>query len=175
MRMFGRVLVTAIAVLGLLGASAAPGFADEKGNLTDFSSMTPVTGAAVGTINDRGVKGGGLPWVISTGVGTVGQDGTVDVTVTGLIIVVPPINGRNPVPFFRATVSCLTPDGVVNVSTGLFPARPATRTSTQLSIFRVRAGSRSSSWSPRRAHGSRSRTPIRSPSPSLPTTWGGRP
>jgi len=125
MRRFGRVLATAIAVLGLLGASAAPGFADEKGNLTDFSSMTPVTGAAVGTINDRGVKGGGLPWVISTGVGTVGQDGTVDVTVTGLIIVVPPINGRNPVPFFRATVSCLTPDGVVNVSTGLFPASPA--------------------------------------------------
>ena len=125
MRIFGRVLVTAITVLGLLGASAAPAMADEKGNLTDFSSMTPVTGAAVGTINDRGIKGGGLPWVISTGAGTVGQDGTVDVTVTGLIIVVPPINGRNPVPFFRATVSCLTPDGVVNVSTGLFPASPA--------------------------------------------------
>src|SRR5258708_9158244 len=125
MRIFGRVLVTAITVLGLLGASAAPAWADEKGNHTDFSSMTAVTGAAVGSINDRGSRGGGLPWVSSTGAGTVGQDGTVDVTVTGLIIVVPPINGRNPVPFFRATVSCLTPDGVVNVSTGLFPASPA--------------------------------------------------
>ena len=125
MRMFGRLLVTAATVLGLLAASAAPTFADEKGNLTDFSSMTPVTGAAVGTFNDRGIKGGGLPWVISTGTGSVGQDGTVAVTVTGLIIVVPPVNGRNPVPFFRATVSCLTPDGVVNVSTGLFPASPA--------------------------------------------------
>jgi hypothetical protein len=36
MRIFGRVLVTVITVLGLLGASAAPSFADEKGNLTDF-------------------------------------------------------------------------------------------------------------------------------------------
>ena len=125
MRVFGRVLVTVVTVLGLLGASAVPTFADEKGNLTDFSSMTPVTGAAVNTINDRGIKGGGLPWVISTGAGTVGQDGTVDVTVTGLIIVVPPIGGRNPVPFFKATVSCLTPDGVVNVSTATFPASSA--------------------------------------------------
>src|SRR5260370_33708176 len=87
--------------------------------------MGAVAGAAVGTINDRGIKGGGLPRVIWAGAGQVGEDGTVDVTVTGLIIVVPPINGRNPVPFFRATVSCLTPDGVVNVSTGLFPASPA--------------------------------------------------
>ena len=46
MRIFGRLLVTAITVLGLLGASAAPTFADEKGNLADFSSMTaiPVAG-----------------------------------------------------------------------------------------------------------------------------------
>ena len=122
MRVFGRLFATAICVAGLTAASAAPTLADEKGNLTDFSSMTGVTGGAVGTVNDRGIKGGGLPWVISTGSGTVGHDGTVDVTVTGLIITVPPVNGINPVPFFKATVSCLTPKGVVNVSTGNFPA-----------------------------------------------------
>jgi len=118
MRIFGRVVVTVLCVGGLIAASAVPTFADEKGNLTDFSSMTPVTGGAVGTINDRGIKGGGLPWVISSGSGTVGHDGTVDVTVSGLIIVVPPVNGKNPVGLFKATVSCLTPTGVVNVSTG---------------------------------------------------------
>jgi hypothetical protein len=123
MRMFGRVLVTAITVLGLLGASAAPALADEKGNLTDFSSMTPVTGAAVGTFNDRGIKGGGLPWVISTGTGTVSQQGVVDVTVTGLVI--PALGGTNPAPKFEATVSCLTPDGVANVSTGSADASPS--------------------------------------------------
>jgi hypothetical protein len=125
MRMFGRLLATAICVAGLVAASAAPTLADEKGNLTDFSSMTPVTGGAVGAINDRGIKGGGLPWVITSGTGTVSLQGAVDVTVTGLIIVVPPVNGRNPVPFLKATVSCITPDGVVNVSTANFPASMA--------------------------------------------------
>src|SRR5215471_20773471 len=114
---FVRVLVLAIGALGLLAASAAPAAADEGGNLTDFSSMTPVTGAAVGTVNDRGIKGGGLPWVITSGSGSVDRQGDVSVSVKGLIIVVPPINGKNPVPFFKATVSCITPDGVVNVST----------------------------------------------------------
>jgi hypothetical protein len=120
MRLFARVLVPAIGALGLLAASAASAGADEGGNLTDFSSMTPVTGAAVGTVNDRGIKGGGLPWVITSGTGTVSLQGDVDVTVTGLVI--PVLGNRNPVPFFKATVSCLGPSGVVNVSTGNFPA-----------------------------------------------------
>ena len=124
MRIFGRVLITALCVAGMVAASALPTFADEKGNLTDFSSMTAVTGNAVGTFNDRGIKGGGLPWVISSGAGTVSHDGTVDVTVSGLIIVVAPVNGKNPIGLFKATVSCLTPEGVVNVSTGTAFASP---------------------------------------------------
>ena len=120
MRTFVRVLVLAIGALGLLAASAAPSAADEGGNLTDFSSMTPVTGSAVGTVNDRGIKGGGLPWAITSGTGTVSHQGTVDVTVTGLVI--PLLHNTNPVPRFKATLSCLGPEGVVNVSTGTFPA-----------------------------------------------------
>ncbi len=120
MRMFGRVLVTAITVLGLLGASAAPALADEKGNLTDFSSMTAI---AVGGTVARGITGGGLPWKITSGTGTVSQQGVVDVTVTGLVI--PSLGGINPAPKFEATVSCLTPDGVANVSTGSADASPS--------------------------------------------------
>lgn len=117
MRIFGRVLVTAVSVLGLLGASAAPAFADEKGNLTDFSSMTaiPVGGQVV-----RGIIGGGVPWVITSGTGTVSQQGVVDVTVTGLVL---KATGTNPIPSFEAIVSCLNTDGVpVNVPTTGFPA-----------------------------------------------------
>jgi hypothetical protein len=116
MRMFGRVLVTAITVLGLLGASAAPAFADEKGNLTGFSSMTaiPVGGQVV-----RGITGGGVPWAITSGTGTVSQQGVVDVTVTGLVL---KASGINPIASFEATVSCLTPDGIANVMTGGFSA-----------------------------------------------------
>src|SRR6266851_6704176 len=120
MRMFGRVLVTAITVLGLLGAGAAPAFADEKGNLTDFSSMTAIP---VGGLVVRNIPGGGLPWAITSGTGTVSQQGAVDVTVKGLVI--PSIGGINPIGSFEATVSCLTPDGVVNVSTGGFAASKA--------------------------------------------------
>jgi hypothetical protein len=116
MRMFGRILVTGVTVLGLLGASAAPTFADEKGNLTDFSSMTaiPVGGQVV-----RGITGGGVPWAIASGTGTVSQQGVVDVTVTGLVL---KATGTNPISSFEATVSCLTPDGTVNVMTGGFAA-----------------------------------------------------
>src|SRR5260370_36214305 len=120
MRMFGRVLVTAITVLGLLGASAAAALADEKGTLTDFSSMTAI---AVGGTVARGITGGGLPWKITSGTGTVSQQGVVDVTVTGLVI--PLLGGINPAPKFEATVRCLTPDGVANVSTASSHASPS--------------------------------------------------
>ena len=120
---FVRTLTTAIGAVGLLAAFAVPAVADEGGNLTDFSTMTPVTGSAVGAVNDRGIKGGGLPWVITSGSGTVSHKGVVDVTVTGLVI--PVLGNRNPVPFFKATVSCLGPTGVTNVSTGNFPASAA--------------------------------------------------
>jgi hypothetical protein len=85
--------------------------------------MTPVTGSAVGAVNDRGITGGGLPWVISAGSGTVSQQGMIDVTVTGLVI--PRLGNTNPVPLFKATLSCLGPGGVTNVSTGTFAASPA--------------------------------------------------
>lgn len=118
-----RILVPTIGVLGLLAVPAVRALADEGGNLTDFSTMTPVTGSAVGAVNDRGITGGGLPWAITSGSGTVSQRGTVDVTVTGLVI--PVLGNTNPVPFFKATVSCLGPRGVTNVSTANFPANAA--------------------------------------------------
>ena len=117
MRIFGRVLITALCAAGMVAASAVPTFADEKGNLTDFSSMTAIP---VGGMVVRGITGGALPWAITSGTGTVSQRGVVDVTVKGLVI--PALGGKNPVANFEATVSCLTPDGIVNVSTGRFNA-----------------------------------------------------
>jgi len=120
MRIFGRVVITAVCVGGLIAASAVPTFADEKGNLTDFSSMTAIP---VGGMVVRGITGGGLPWAITSGTGTVSQQGVVDVNVKGLVI--PSLGGINPIGTFEATVSCLTPDGIVNVSTGGFAASKA--------------------------------------------------
>jgi hypothetical protein len=120
---FIRTLITAVAALGLLATSAVAALADEGGNVTDFSTMTPVTGAAVGAVNDRGITGGGLPWVITSGSGFVSHQGKVDVTVTGLVI--PARGDTNPITSFNATVSCLGPSGVTNVSTPNFPASAA--------------------------------------------------
>lgn len=115
-----RLFVGAIGALTLVGAGAS-GVGAQGDTLVAFDSMTPVTGSAVGAVNDRGIKGGGLPWVITSGTGTVDHQGNVSVTVTGLIIPVlsPP---RNPIGAFSATVSCITPNGIQNVTTGLFPA-----------------------------------------------------
>jgi hypothetical protein len=87
--------------------------------------MIPVTGSAVGTVNHRGITGGGLPWAITSGTGELNRDGSLHVRVTGLVIPVAPFNGTNPVPQFAAIVSCLTPHRVVNVLTSNFPADTA--------------------------------------------------
>lgn len=113
----GRMLASGICAAALIATGAAPTLADEKGNLTDFSSMTAIS---VPGMVVRGIPGGGLPWAITAGTGAVSQQGAVDVTVIGLVI--PALGGINPVPLFEATVSCLTPSGVANVSTGAFPA-----------------------------------------------------
>ena len=119
-----RFLVAAVGALSLVGAGTVSVGADGRGDsLVSFDSMTAVTGSAVGAVNDRGIKGGGLPWVITSGTGLVDHQGDVLVTVKGLVI--PPLGNINPVPSFKAIVSCITPGGVVNVSTGNFPASMA--------------------------------------------------
>jgi hypothetical protein len=122
MQQWRRLLVAVLGAVSLVGAGAIGVSAHEGRTLVEFDSMTPVTGAAVGAVNERGIKGGGLPWAIRSGSGAVSKNGEVKVTVRGLVIPVAPFNGTNPVAKFGATVSCLTEQGVVNVSTGLFPA-----------------------------------------------------
>jgi len=121
MRAFRKLLVGTIGALSLVGLGSASVGAHSD-TLLEFNSMSPVTGAAVGAVNDRGLTGGGLPWVIKSGRGEVDGDGQVSARVKGLIIVVAPVNGKNPIANFSATVSCITPGGIVNVTSGLFPA-----------------------------------------------------
>lgn len=116
-----RFVLGIVGALSLAVAGTLTVGADAGGNqFVEFDSMTPVTGSAVGTFNDRGIKGGGLPWVITSAHGWVHSDGHVDVNVKGLVI--PVLGGINPVGSFKATVSCITPSGVKNVSTGSFDA-----------------------------------------------------
>jgi hypothetical protein len=118
--------MAALGAASLAAAGTVSVGADGRGDvLVSFDSMTPVMGAAVGAVNDRGIKGGGFPWAITSGKGSVDHQGDVSATVKGLVIPVAPFFGKNPVPVFKAVVSCITPDGVVNVSTSNFPASMA--------------------------------------------------
>src|SRR2546430_8948021 len=122
MRGWRRFLVATVGALSLVGAGSVSVAAHEGGSLIEFDSMTPVTGAAVGTVNDRGIKGGGLPWAINSGSGEVSRHGHVSVEVTGLVLAAGSNTGTNPIGTFAGTVSCLTPHGIVNVRTASFPA-----------------------------------------------------
>ena len=113
MTVWRKFVVGAVGALSLLGAAAAPVGADGGGDrLITFNSMTPVGHPPT---TERGIAGGGAAWSLTSATGSVDRQGDVSVTVNGLIVTV---LGRNPIGTFQAVVSCVTPDGVVNVETG---------------------------------------------------------
>jgi len=127
----GAALAVLVSVLGV----TAPAGAD-PGTVVKFDTMTPVTGPYVGSANPiRTVPGGGLPWMISAGTGSLKSDGHLLVHVRGLVLadqppVPPALQGTNPIPDFRAVVSCQSIGAggtatVTNVSTAQFPASTA--------------------------------------------------
>lgn len=129
MRQMRRRIVIALVTL-LLGVGVVASPADDNGNDTilQFTSMVGVSGPYVGPTNPiRGVPGGGLPWVISDGRGHLKKSGELKIHVRGLVLPDwdPPFT--NPVPTFRAVVSCQSIDengdpSIVNFTTGDFPA-----------------------------------------------------
>ena len=125
MKAFGKLLVAAMGALSLAAVGSSTVLAHDDHRIVQFDSMTAVTGAAVGpAVNDRGLTGGGLPWVIASGRGSVSREGHVHVSVTGLVI--PAKGNTNPLGSFKAIVSCITRHHViVNVSSAAFPANTA--------------------------------------------------
>lgn len=75
-----------------------------------FGNTAPFVGAA-GAIG--GVNAAGLPWAIQGIFGDISADGTLNLSVQGLVLANDPsvpatLRGVNPVPTFVAVVSCLT-------------------------------------------------------------------
>lgn len=120
MMVWRKLVVGALGALTFAGASAVSVAADEGGTITEFDVMTPITGAAVGAVNDRNITGGGLPWEITSASGTLGRDGHLRVSVSGLVLVA---TGKDPISMFQAVVSCRTTDDAIkNVETHSFAA-----------------------------------------------------
>lgn len=122
-----RTLLTLVIALTLsmvfLGGLYSPAAARDP-KILEFGSMVGLPQAFTGSQNPiRGINGGGLPWAIGSADGELKSNGKLEISVQGLVFAAGPNTGRNTVPNFRATVSCLTSDaGVVNVTTDLFPA-----------------------------------------------------
>lgn len=130
-RVFGIAAAVSVAVAVALVAAVPPASSSSGKALFEFNTLVGVSGAFVGSSMPlRGIAGGGLPWVIGEGKAKVTTGGSLHVEVEGLII--DPNNataqargiaGKNPLPFFFATVSCLDSTGaVVNVSSTPVPA-----------------------------------------------------
>ncbi|MGH7541202.1 MAG: hypothetical protein ACRELC_09400 [Gemmatimonadota bacterium] len=99
-----------------------------------FEELVGVPAPFTGSTNPiRGVDGGGLPWVIEQGEARLDVNGLLRVKVEGLVldpndpaVIAAGVAGNNPVPQFKAILSCLTVSGgaaaTVNVESGLVPA-----------------------------------------------------
>jgi hypothetical protein len=114
----GAMLLVALLALASGASSAA------SPTILKADTLAGVSGPYVGAANPiRGVNGGGIPWNIAEGKVVLAADGSLEVKVEGLVLAT---TGLNPIPSFRAIVSCQTiVDGaaaVRNVQTDQFPA-----------------------------------------------------
>jgi hypothetical protein len=124
------VLVLAMVLaLSLVFAGSSYSRATAKGsNILEFGTMVGVPVPYTGATNAiRGVPGGGLPWAIGSANGELNSRGKLEITVRGLVLAAGANTGKNPIPNFKAIVSCQSTDAsgnptIINVSTGLFPA-----------------------------------------------------
>ena len=115
------LMVTSAFVVNLSGQASQ----NSNSPLLEFGNMVPVQGGYVGSSNPiRGINGGGKSWIITMGQGVLTANGNLQVHVKGLVLTE---TGTNPIPDFKAIVSCLSMDSsgnptMVTVSTGNFPA-----------------------------------------------------
>lgn len=130
-----RTAVLIAILLSFLFAAPAASASGKGRSILDFDVMAPVSEPFTGPTNAiRGVPGGGAPWEIDEAKGELRSDGRLEVRVEGLVLarrapVPPERQGTNPVPSFKAIVSCLTATNgtmaTANVSTALVPASPS--------------------------------------------------
>ena len=137
-----KLVVNILVVILFLGsvslAAFVPKAAAAQPKIMEFDSMVGVPRPYTGATNAiRGIPGGGLPWVIGFSSGELTANGQLELKVSGLVldptdpaVIASGRAGTNPIPNFKAIVSCLSKDTAgspqtINVSTGLFPANSA--------------------------------------------------
>ncbi len=121
------LLVVVVGVVSLLlVASAAVAIAKGPDKVLQWKTMVGVPAGLTGAQSQvplRGINGGGIPWTIAQGHGTLSASGHLEIEVEGLVLAAGTNAGSNPSATFRALVSCVNPDGTfTNVLSSAFPA-----------------------------------------------------
>ncbi len=124
MRKFLPVILSTMLFLSIFFTGSVSSASAKEPKILEFDTMVGIPQALTGTQNPiRGINGGGLPWMLTSASGELSASGRLEVKVRGLVLAAGPNAGKNPIPSFRAIVSCLGSDGSVqNVMTDPFPA-----------------------------------------------------
>jgi len=124
---FRRLILLALgAIVALLVASQALAATPNGPKLIKWDVMVGVPAGLTGAQSQvplRGLSGGGIPWMLASGEGTLSATGKLHVEVEGLVLASGANAGTNPINMFRATVSCVRSDGTfANLPADQFPA-----------------------------------------------------
>jgi hypothetical protein len=123
--MFSAVIVVAVLALALL-VQVSLVTAKSPNKILTWGTMVGVPAGLTGTQSQaplRGISGGGIAWMLTRGQGELSSSGDLKVEVEGLVLAAGASAGTNPVPSFRALVSCVNGDGTFsNILTDAFPA-----------------------------------------------------
>jgi len=121
-----KLFLVTLSVLLLLSTffAGSVSTATAKGpKVLKFNSMVGVPAGLTGSLSEvplRGIRGGGVPWIIGEASGELRANGHLEITVQGLVLAT---TGSNPSAVFRGLVSCVRSDGSFeNILTDPFPA-----------------------------------------------------
>jgi hypothetical protein len=120
-----RFLISAVGIGALMAAGmSAPAIAEKGPAGLEVGAMAGIPAAYTGAQNpQRGLNGGGVPWVIGAAKVEIKSSGTVEVKFRDLLFAPgTALAGTNTIGTMKAVISCLTDTGAVtNVSTPPFP------------------------------------------------------
>jgi hypothetical protein len=117
------VTLSALLLLSTFFAGSVSTATAKEPKILEFDTMVGVPAGLTGGLSEvplRGIRGGGVPWIIGEASGELGANGHLEISVQGLVLAT---TGSNPSATFRGLVSCLQSDGTfLNILTGPFPA-----------------------------------------------------
>ena len=126
MKKVSLVFLSAMLLVSAFFAGSTSTATAQETKILEFDTMVGTTAGLTGDqslVPLRGIRGGGLPWTLTSAHGELKASGRLEIEVVGLVLAAGANAGSNPSAVFRALVSCLSSNGSVqNILTEAFPA-----------------------------------------------------